>query len=107
MPAAFALANVVVVPSLRPEPFGRVVVEAQAMRKPVIVAAHGAAMETVRHGETGLLVPPGDVAALAEMLAAVLSADEEQIRAMGEHARASVLDSYTTEAMQNATPPGL
>lgn len=103
MPAAFALANVVVVPSLRPEPFGRVVVEAQAMRKPVIVAAHGAAMETVRHGETGLLVPPGDVAALAEMLAAVLSADEEQIRAMGEHARASVLDSYTTEAMQNAT----
>ncbi|GBQ92774.1 glycosyltransferase [Acetobacter nitrogenifigens DSM 23921 = NBRC 105050] len=103
MAAALALAEVAVVPSLRPEPFGRVVVEAQAMARPVIVAAHGAAMETVTHGETGLLFPPGDARAFAEMLAGALSATPEQRAAMGEHARQNVLAHYTTETMQRAT----
>lgn len=103
MPAALALADMVVIPSLKPEPFGRVVVEAQAMMRPVIVAAHGAAMETVRHGETGLLVPPGDATALAGMVAATLEATPEQRAAMGLYARANVLEHYTTAAMQQAT----
>ncbi|WP_215761938.1 glycosyltransferase family 4 protein [Acetobacter sp. P1H12_c] len=103
MPAAMALATLVVIPSLRPEPFGRVVVEAQAMCRPVIVTAHGAALETVQHGMTGLSVPPGDVQALAETLAAVLHAPQEGLHAMGEAARATVLARYTTHAMQQAT----
>lgn len=103
MPAAMALATLVVIPSLRPEPFGRVVVEAQAMCRPVIVTAHGAALETVQHGMTGLSVPPGDVQALAETLTAVLHAPQEGLHAMGEAARATVLARYTTHAMQQAT----
>ena len=79
------------------------VVEAQAMARPVIVAAHGAAMETVRHGETGLLFPPGDARALAEMIAATLEASVEQRMALGLAARENVLAHYTTRSMQQAT----
>ena len=103
MPAALALADVVVVPSLRPEPFGRVVVEAQAMGRPVVVAAHGAAMETVQHGVSGYLFPPGDARALTDTLAYVLSLDATEFRNLGYWARASVAERYSTEAMQAAT----
>ena len=47
------------------EDFGLTAVEAQAAGRPVIAASGGGALETVRHGETGLLVPVGDVGALA------------------------------------------
>lgn len=103
MPAAMTLAALVVIPSLRPEPFGRVVVEAQAMSRPVIVTAHGAALETVQHGLTGLSVPPGDVQALAEAITSVLHAPPDALHAMGGAARATVLAHYTTHAMQQAT----
>ncbi len=50
------------------EDFGLTAVEAQAAGRPVIAAAGGGALETVRHGETGLLAPVGDVTALAEAM---------------------------------------
>ena len=50
MPAALMLADVVACPSLKPEPFGRTVIEAQAMGKPVIAANHGGAAETIIDG---------------------------------------------------------
>jgi glycosyltransferase involved in cell wall biosynthesis len=103
MPAALALADIVVAPSLKPEPFGRVVVEAQAMERPVLVAAHGAAMETVQEGVSGLLFPPGDTGALIEQLCRLLSLDQAGRRALGERARAGVVARYSTRAMQRAT----
>jgi glycosyltransferase involved in cell wall biosynthesis len=48
-----------VVPSLWPEPFGQVAVEAMAVHKPVIASAHGGLTDIVIDGETGLLVEPG------------------------------------------------
>lgn len=103
MPAAFALADLVVVPSLKPEPFGRVVVEAQAMARPVIVARHGAAMETVTDGQTGWTVPPGDVAAWAATLDTVLGFPADDVAAVGEAGRRAVHAGYTTASMQQAT----
>jgi len=103
MPAALALASVVVVPSLRPEPFGRTVVEAQAMERVVVAASHGAATETVLAGQTGIPVPPDDARALAEALRVVLEAPPEALAAMGWHARQHVLTHYTSAAMQTAT----
>ena len=47
------------------EDFGLTAVEAQAAGRPVIAASGGGALETVQHGETGLLVPVGDVGALS------------------------------------------
>ena len=61
-------ARAVVVPSLWPEVFGLVAVEAMALGKPVIASHVGALPEIVMDGQTGLLVPPGDVRALREAI---------------------------------------
>jgi glycosyltransferase involved in cell wall biosynthesis len=103
MPAALMLADVVVCPSLKPEPFGRAVVEAQAMERPVIAANHGGAAETVFDGETGWRVTPGDAGALGEVIAHVLRLSAEERAALGARARSSVLTQFTTAAMQQAT----
>ncbi len=58
MPAALMLADVVVNPSVEPEPFGRTVIEAQAMGRPVVVSDAGGTAETVEHGVTGWRVRP-------------------------------------------------
>lgn len=55
----------VVVPSLWPEPFGLVALEASAAAKPVIASSAGGLTEIVKHGKTGLLVNPGDDAGLS------------------------------------------
>jgi glycosyltransferase involved in cell wall biosynthesis len=103
MPAALQLADVVVSASLKPEPFGRVVIEAQAMGRPVVVSDHGGAAETVQPGLTGWRVPPGDAAALADALQIALSLDPEQKAELADRARDSVLTYFTTTAMQQAT----
>ncbi len=103
MPAAYALADLVVAPSLRPEPFGRVVVEAQAMRRLVIVADAGGAIETVEHGVSGWRVPQGDAAALAHAIGVGLDLPPETLAAFGENARAAVLERFSTARMQEAT----
>ena len=78
MPAAYMLTDVVVSASTDPEAFGRVVVEAQAMGRPVIVSDHGGARETILPGQTGWLVPPSDPVALAEAIEGTLALSEEQ-----------------------------
>lgn len=103
MPAALMLSDVVVSASTDPEGFGRVVIEAQAMARPVVVTGHGGAAETVEHGVTGLLVPPGDADALAAMLDAALDLSEDDRVALGARARANVARHYTVAAMQAAT----
>jgi glycosyltransferase involved in cell wall biosynthesis len=103
MPAALMLSDVVVSASIEPEGFGRVVIEGQAMARPVVVTDHGGAAETVEHGVTGLRVPPGDAGALAAALDAVLDMDLAEREALGAQARASVQRNYTVAAMQEAT----
>ena len=75
MPAAYMLADVVISASTDPEAFGRVMVEGQALGKPVIGADHGASRELILPNETGWLVPPNKSTALASMLKHVLSLD--------------------------------
>ncbi|MCS7156880.1 MAG: glycosyltransferase family 4 protein [Blastocatellia bacterium] len=58
--------------SLEPEPFGRVLIEAMACGLPVIASRGGATEEIVREGETGLLVPRGEVLPLADAMLALL-----------------------------------
>jgi glycosyltransferase involved in cell wall biosynthesis len=100
MPAAMALSDVVVHASTKPEAFGRVVIEAQAMGRPVIASDLGGPVETVRHGETGWRVRPNDPGALAASIAVALDLGPEEQQALGERARATV---PTVRAMQDAT----
>ena len=97
------LANLAVHASTKPEPFGRTVIAAQAMRVPVIAADLGAPRETVEEGVTGWRVPPGDPAALAGAIRRALALPPDARAAIGAAARAAVLARYTTAAMQAAT----
>ena len=103
MAVAYMLADVVVSASTAPEGFGRVVVEAQAMGRPVIATAHGGALETVRPGETGLLVPPGDAGALAEALAATLDLDPGTRLALARHQIAHAREHFSSALMTRRT----
>jgi glycosyltransferase involved in cell wall biosynthesis len=100
MPAALCLSDVVVHASVQPEAFGRVVIEAQAMGRPVIASDLGGPVETVRHGETGWRVRPNNPAALAAALRVALDLDPAARAALGQRARASV---PTVRGMQDAT----
>jgi glycosyltransferase involved in cell wall biosynthesis len=103
MPAALKLCDVSVNASTDPEAFGRVVIEAQAMARPVIATDHGGAVETVIHGVTGWRVRPNDADELAGMLDTVLAQKLATRLEMGEQARAMVRARFTVKAMQEAT----
>ena len=103
MAAALMLANVVIHASTDAEAFGRTVIEAQAMARPVIASDLGAPRETVAEGMTGWRTPPGDAAALADAISKTLALPPAERAALGARARAAVLSGYTTAAMQAAT----
>ncbi|MDE0201076.1 MAG: glycosyltransferase family 4 protein [Rhodospirillaceae bacterium] len=103
MPAAYMLADIVVSPSLRPEAFGRVPVEAQAVGRPVIAFAHGGALETVCDGETGWLVPPGDADALTHAIRQALRAHPAERGRMAAAGQAHVRRNFSLDDMCRAT----
>ena len=103
MPAAMMVADVIVAPSIEPEAFGRVAVEAQAMGRPVVASRLGAQTETIADGVTGFLFPSGDADALAKCIEQALAMTPEQRKAMAAAARERVLKSYTVDAMCAAT----
>jgi glycosyltransferase involved in cell wall biosynthesis len=62
------------------EPYGNVILEAMASRRPIVAAAAGGPLELVDHGRTGLLVEPGDPAALASALERLIGDVDERRR---------------------------
>lgn len=96
VPALLAGCDVFCLPS-RMEGLPLVVLEAMARAKPVVASAVGGTPELVVDGETGILVPPGDVAALADALAALL-ADPDRAKRMGEAGRTRVEREFSLAA---------
>ena len=82
----FRSARTVVVPSVWSDPCPTVVLEAMAAGRPVVAAASGGILDMVVDGVTGVLVPPGDAAALAGAINSVLS-DPDRGRAFGAAGR--------------------
>ncbi|MCW3017719.1 MAG: hypothetical protein JWN10_27, partial [Solirubrobacterales bacterium] len=71
--AELAQASVVAIPSLWPEPFGLVGIETFALGRPVVASATGGIGDWLEDGVSGLLVAPGDSAALAAALNELLA----------------------------------
>ena len=103
MPAAYMLTDIVVSASTDPEAFGRVVIEAQSLGRPVIATAHGGAQETVIENETGWLVPPGDVSALAKMLDKGLSLSPEQRNTLSKKGIENIHNHFSKDTMCTKT----
>jgi len=99
MPSAYQLADVIVCPSLVPEGFGRVMAEAQAMKKPIVASNHGAAPEVIEDRITGWLFPPGNAQALAQALDKVLDLPQDRLKKLGEKQRTRVKLLFSNESM--------
>jgi glycosyltransferase involved in cell wall biosynthesis len=99
MALAYAAADVVVSASLEPEAFGRVAVEAQAMRRLIVATDLGAARETVLPDQSGWLVPPEDPRAMAEAIADALNLDPFEAEAMRDRGRAHVMRKFNVTTM--------
>jgi len=87
--------------SVRPEPFGRVVLESMACGIPVIAAAEAGPLEILgaeagAHREAGWLAPPRDPAALASVLRTALATPAAERRAMGAAGRVRAEDHFSS-----------
>ena len=103
MPAALMLADVVVMPSIHPEPFGRIAIEAQAMGRPVIAFDHGGARETILEGKTGWLAKPNDIDSLSANLKAALSISKSKRNELSNLAQSNVKRRFSVRKMTNST----
>jgi len=85
-----------VFPSMSPESFGLVGIEAMSFGRPVVAFDSGGAREWLRDGETGFLLERGDIAGLAASMERLLS-DRDLAMTMGESAMASVKANFRKE----------
>jgi glycosyltransferase involved in cell wall biosynthesis len=89
--------DVVIHASVEPEPFGRVITEAMAMKRPVVASAAGGPVEIIEDGRSGYLVPPGDPDALAARVVELLK-DPSRAEEIGERAAQDVARRFSAEA---------
>jgi glycosyltransferase involved in cell wall biosynthesis len=92
-----SMSDVIAMPSLR-EGLPYVLLEALALARPVVGTQVGGIPEVVRHGETGLLVPPEDSEGLAEAIIQLLR-NPEEAAGLGERGRELVSREFNVEAM--------
>jgi glycosyltransferase involved in cell wall biosynthesis len=100
--AVWRRAAIAVLPSSYGEGVPKALLEAAACARPIVASDRPGCREVVAPGETGLLVPPHDIAALATAIAE-LAADAGLRRRMGEAARARVLAEFGEDAVAAQT----
>ncbi|NBX52357.1 MAG: glycosyltransferase [Proteobacteria bacterium] len=103
MQSAYNVSHFVVAPSVRPEAFGRISIEAQASCKIIIATKIGGALETIIDKETGYLVEPNDVNALADIIDFVLQMPKEQAEKMGLAGRKNIEKNFSNDLMCQKT----
>lgn len=96
IPPYIADFDILTLPSVEPESFGRVLIEAMAMGVPSVVSALGGATEVVRSGLNGLWCIPGDPDDLARALEELLS-DSELRNRLGNFGTAYVVKNFSAE----------
>jgi len=99
MPLAYKISDLVVSPSIEPEAFGRVAVEAQAMEKPIVASDIGGSNETIINNKTGFLFESGNVEALSKKIIEVLSLDKSTLKSMGIEGRKNIIKKFNVEKM--------
>jgi glycosyltransferase involved in cell wall biosynthesis len=100
--AVWRHAAIAVLPSIYGEGVPKALIEAAACARPIVASDMPGCREIVRHGETGLLVPPGDATALAAAIAA-LAGDPQRRAAMGRTGRALAEREFSEESVARQT----
>ena len=95
IPELLKAMDVVVMPSIQ-ESFGRVAIEAMAMKVPVIASATGGLPEIIEDGKTGMLIPPADIGSLSKSIKYLIENPEIR-KKMGEAGRKRVKERFTIE----------
>lgn len=105
MPLAYHASDVVLSPSIEPEPFGRIPIEAQAAGKTIIASDHGAVKDTIKNGNnfTGFKVRPNDPQALSIAIKQSIIMDKKDLTKMHERAISNVKNNFSLENMCKKT----
>lgn len=103
MPAAYAVSNLVVCSSVRPEAFGRVAIEAQSNSRVIIATNIGGALETIIDGKTGFLTEVNDADKFSELIDKVLNFSEEEYNKISSAARKHMEENFSNEKMCQET----
>ena len=99
MPLAYKVADIVASCSIEPESFGRIAVEAQAIKKVIVASDIGGSRETIIDNKTGFLFKAGDVIALSDKLSHIFELDESTLKSMGNEGRKNVINKFNVEKM--------
>ena len=99
MPLAYKISNLVVSPSIEPEAFGRIAVEAQSMGKPIIASNIGGSNETIANNKTGFLFESGNAESLSKKIVEVLNLSESSLKSVGIEGRKNVIRKFNVEKM--------
>ena len=99
MALAYKVSDIVVSPSIEPEAFGRVAVEAQSMEKLIIASNIGGSNETIVNGKTGILFESGNVKSLSEKIIQAITMDETSIKSIGKEGRKNIIKKFNVEKM--------
>ena len=94
LPPFYNLLDLLVLPSLR-DGLPNTLLEGMACERAVIATNVGGIPEVVRHNENGLLIPPGDVDALAQAITELLAASPERRAALGRAARQTIIQNFS------------
>jgi glycosyltransferase involved in cell wall biosynthesis len=97
--AAMILGDLIVMPSISPEPFGRIIVEAQALGKIPIAFDHGGASETIIDGKTGFLAKALSAESLSEKISLALSMKSAKRESMGKYSKKLVSKNFSHNRM--------
>ena len=92
--------DIFVLPSRKPEPFGRVTVEAMTQGRAVIATNHGGTCELIQEGVTGMLVPPSDPQSLVKAIELLL-ADQALRERMGQAAASYAHENFALPRYQD------
>ena len=97
--SAFVLSDIVVMPSIDPEPFGRIIIEAQALKKIAIGFDHGGISESIIDNETGLLAKPLDVNDLGKKIETALQFNKTQRKIISNNATKILKEKFSLDKM--------
>lgn len=103
MPALYAISHTVICPSLEPEGFGRVIVEAQAMERVIIATNIGAPAYIIKDGKDGFLTSCNDASTFADIIERSLNMTKTEYDKITANGRKKVKAKYALETMCSKT----